>query len=220
MGLFRKKPDPISERAKMLTDQIAAIEAEIQRLSDRTENEPPNGTPFAHHQPSAKSGNHSNTSNNHSNSSSNSSPQPRLRSTALPHHQATAASHASISGSALPAPAPQTTSTASPDPVFEEVPQNRWDGSDSPATTEATESAPELGVRRNDAASVWQRFKNHVRGPVTSNPKLVHYLSAGSIQGLRPLRYEKRVARNRVIVLAAFLVLALWGVIAIFISRR
>jgi len=227
MGLFRKKPDPISERAKMLTDQIAAIEAEIQRLSDRADNEPPNGTPFAHHQPASKSGNHSssgnhsNTSNNNnSNSSSNSSPQPRLRSTALPHHQATAASHASISGSALPAPAPQTTSTASPDPVFEEVPQSRWDGSDAPATTEANESAPELGVRRNDAASVWQRFKNHVRGPVTSNPKLVHYLSAGSIQGLRPLRYEKRVARNRVIVLAAFLVLALWGVIAIFISRR
>jgi hypothetical protein len=59
MGLFRKKPDPISERAKMLTDQIAAIEAEIQRLSDRADNEPPNGTPFAHHQPPSKSGNHS-----------------------------------------------------------------------------------------------------------------------------------------------------------------
>ena len=68
-------------------------------------------------------------------------------------------------------------------------------------------------------ASTWKRVKTHFQGPVASNPKLVHYLSAGSIQGLRPLRYEKRVARNRFIVLAAILVLALWGIIAIFVSK-
>jgi hypothetical protein len=127
----------------------------------------------------------------------------------LPHHQSAAAAAASP---APPAPA------AVQDPVFEEVPQARWPGLVPDA--ESPPPAPELGVRRNNASSIWQRFKHNFRGPVTSNPKLVHYLSAGSIQGLRPLRYEKRVARNRVIVLAAFLVLALWGVIAIFISRR
>ena len=33
MGLFKKKPDPISERALALNDQIAALEAQIQKLS-------------------------------------------------------------------------------------------------------------------------------------------------------------------------------------------
>jgi hypothetical protein len=78
----------------------------------------------------------------------------------------------------------------------------------------------ELGVRKYDLTSAWRRLKNQFRGPVTSNPKLVHYLSAGSIQGLRPLRYEKRVARNRVIALAVGLALALWGVIAIVMGRH
>ena len=75
-------------------------------------------------------------------------------------------------------------------------------------------------MRKDDFASTWERWKNHFRSPAASNPKLVHYLSAGSIQGLRPLRYEKRVARNRFILLAVGLVLALWAIIAIFVSRN
>jgi hypothetical protein len=43
------------------------------------------------------------------------------------------------------------------------------------------------------------------------NPKLVNYLAAGSIQGLRPMRYEKRVARNRFL----FIVL---GVLALLVG--
>ena len=39
------------------------------------------------------------------------------------------------------------------------------------------------------------------------NPKLVNYLAAGSIQGLRPMRYEKRVARNRVLALDVIVIL-------------
>ncbi|HXJ56336.1 MAG TPA: hypothetical protein VNU68_06695 [Verrucomicrobiae bacterium] len=225
MGLFRKKADPISERAKLLDDQIAALEAEIQRLSDRAAEDKPNGSPFVGSdsapQP-AQAATPSPTpatgpspaqpvgpSPTPAAASASSQNQPRLRSTALPHHQSAAGA---ASSPTPPAPA------AVQDPVFEEVPQTRWPGLVPDA--ESPPPAPELGVRRNDASSIWQRFKHNFRGPVTSNPKLVHYLSAGSIQGLRPLRYEKRVARNRVIVLAAFLVLALWGVIAIFISRR
>ena len=34
MGLFKKKPDPISERAQSLNDQIAALEAQIKKLSE------------------------------------------------------------------------------------------------------------------------------------------------------------------------------------------
>ena len=79
---------------------------------------------------------------------------------------------------------------------------------------------PELGTRKFDWATLWQRLKNNFRGPATSNPKLVSYLAAGSIQGLRPLRYEKRVARNRFILLVAGLALALWGIIWIIARNR
>ena len=62
-------------------------------------------------------------------------------------------------------------------------------------------------------------MKNLFKTPPASNPKLVNYLAAGSIQGLRPLRYEKRVARNRFIFLVVVLVLALWGILAGFFWR-
>lgn len=183
MGLFRKKLDPISERAKSLNDQIAALEEEIQRLADQKEETPAPSppSPFRPNAPAPPSS------------------QPRLRSTARPH------------GLNVPAAAP------APEPVFEEVDQERIKSEDE---MPAPPPEQELGIRKNDLASTWQRFKNHFRGPAASNPKLVSYLAAGSIQGLRPLRYEKRVARNRFIVLAVFLVLALWGLIAIFVSRR
>ena len=183
MGLFRKKLDPISERARSLNDQIAALEAEIQKLAEQKEEPPapPSPSPFRASAPTPPSS------------------QPRLRSTARPH------------GLNVPA------ATPAPEPIFEEVDQERISSEEEAPVPQPEQ---ELGVRKNDFASTWQRFKNHFRGPAASNPKLVSYLAAGSIQGLRPLRYEKRVARNRFIVLAVFLVLALWGLIAIFVSRR
>jgi len=61
MALFRKKTDPISERARALNEQIAALEAQIKQLSA-----PPS-------QPSAAP------------PTIPTSPAPRLRSTAVPH---------------------------------------------------------------------------------------------------------------------------------------
>jgi len=205
MGLFRKKPDPISERAKLLNDQIAALEAEIQRLADQKQPPPPtvkSNSPFAEAStPAAPAP----TPPAPTRPASKKSPRPRLRSTAVPH------------GLNVPASSPSPAPALAHEPIFEEVDHNRIQSSSEPVTPAHFN---ELGVRKYDMASAWKRMKNHFRGPVASNPKLVHYLSAGSIQGLRPLRYEKRVARNRFIVLAVFLVLALWGIIAIFISRR
>lgn len=193
MGLFKKKPDPISERARLLNNQIAALETEIKKLSAKPGADdppvstpaPPKASPFSPpitRPPAAVA------------------PQPRLRSTAFPKN---AAGPGAGSGSQ--------------EPIFEEVGQSR-------IQAEAESNTPahynDLGVRKYDLTSAWQRLKNHFRGPVTSNPKLVHYLSAGSIQGLRPLRYEKRVARNRFLFFAAFLVLILWGLIALIFGRR
>jgi hypothetical protein len=128
--------------------------------------------------------------------------QPRLRSTALPN--AASAGRPSASGSS---PA----MLRSHDPVFEEVDQDRLQSSGDVPTTERHYN--DLGVRKYDLPALLMRLRNHFRGPSTTNPKLVSYLAAGGLQGLRPLRYEKRVARNRFLALVVILFLVLLGII-------
>jgi hypothetical protein len=48
----------------------------------------------------------------------------------------------------------------------------------------------------------------------------VSYLAAGGIQGLRPLRREKRVARNRFFVLVAFLFFVLLGILIVHVRNK
>jgi hypothetical protein len=164
MAIFKKKADPLSERSRTLSAEIAALEAQIKQLDTQIQQ---------------------------------AQTQPRLRSTAMPH------------GAALPAVR---------EPVFEHVDHERVKSRMEPETTPA--HFHELGVRKFDLAGAWRRMKNHFHGPPASNPKLVNYLAAGSIQGLRPMRYEKRVARNRVLLLAGILFVVLWGVWAFLLRHR
>jgi hypothetical protein len=126
-------------------------------------------------------------------------PAPKFRSTALPQ------------GATIPRapekPAPPR--RAESEPVFEEIKRNPLAESGEGETPEVYN---ELGLRRYDLPALWNRIRNHFRGPTTSNPRLVNYLAAGGVQGLRPLRYEKRVARNRVVVTAAILLGVLAGI--------
>jgi hypothetical protein len=131
--------------------------------------------------------------------------QPRLRSTALP--------HGSTVSHALPSPSPAPTAE---EPIFEEVGQDLLKGQGETATT--PEHYNELGVRKYDLPALARRLRDHFRGPSTTNPKLVSYLAAGGIQGLRPLRYEKRVARNRFIFFVVILFLALLGTLLVFLK--
>ena len=91
-------------------------------------------------------------------------------------------------------------------------------------TTGENDSSPaqynDLGIRKYDLGAAIRRLINHFRGHPPANPKLVSLLAAGNIQGLRPLRYEKRVARNRFIGLVTLLVFVLWGIIAMFYRNR
>ena len=48
----------------------------------------------------------------------------------------------------------------------------------------------------------------------------MNYLAAGGVHGLRPMRYEKRVARNRFILLVVVLFLILLGVISVFVRNH
>ena len=168
MAVFKKKPDPISERARALNEEIAALEAQIRKLDSKN--------------PTA--------------------PSPRLRSTAMPQG---AAAHAPAQPSTPPAPVQR-------EPIFEDVDQNRLQSKDEAPVS--NEHFNDLGVRKYDLPAFLQRVKNHFRGPSTANPKLVNYLAAGSIQGLRPLRYEKRVHRNRLLFLVAALLIVLVGIFA------
>jgi len=130
-------------------------------------------------------------------------PVPRLRSTAVPHG-------ATVARAPVP-PAP----TPAPEPVFEEIKPVR-----PSAEADTPEHFNELGVRKYDLPGLFERFSRHFRRPTTSNPRLVTYLAAGGVQGLRPLRYEKRVARNRFIALVIFLFAILVGIISIFVHNR
>jgi hypothetical protein len=170
MAWFSKNRDPISDRERLLNDEIAELESQIQKLDARLQR-------------------------NHS--------HPRLRSTATPH--GTTVSHAS----------PETEQTVltpvAHEPIFEEVDQNRLNAKTEVVST--PEHYNDLGVRKYDLTALLRRARNQFRGPSTTNPKLVSYLAAGGIQGLRPMRYEKRVARNRFFALVIFLFLMLLGLI-------
>lgn len=72
------------------------------------------------------------------------------------------------------------------------------------------------GIRKFDLAALWSRLQHHFRGPNANNPRMVQYLAAGSVHGLRPLRYERRVARNRFIGLFVLLVLILFGLAKVY----
>ena len=168
MGWSKKKPDPITDRARALSEQIAALEAQIKQLDSKLAED--------------KS-------------------TPRLRPATVPQ------------GAAIPAPVtpPSPSRSKSTEPIFEEVDQARLKDRNAPSTPEHYN---DLGIRKYDLAALINRIKSNFRSPSTSNPKLVSYLAAGSIQGLRPMRYEKRVARNRFLFFASALLLLLIGLLA------
>ncbi len=174
MAWFRKRPDPISERAQALNDEIARLETQIKQLDAQMQRD---------------------------------QSQPRLRSTALP--------HTGPAGHTAPVPAAPPVPVVG-DPIFEDVDQDALKARNNGGTT--PDHYNELGVRKYDLPALLRRIRGHFRGPSTTNPKLVSYLAAGGIQGLRPLRYEKRVARNRFIFFVVILFLALLGTLLVFLK--
>jgi hypothetical protein len=135
-------------------------------------------------------------------------PSPKLRSTAIPHGETV--SH----NSEKPVPAPKPVSH---EPVFEEINSKSISAR---AEAESPDHYNDLGVRKYDLPALWARLKNNFRGPTSANPRLVSYLAAGSVGGLRPMRYEKRVARNRFIALVIVLFFILVGVISLFVRNH
>ena len=81
---------------------------------------------------------------------------------------------------------------------------------------------PASHIRRSFATH-WPAVRimpGSLRGPTTTNPKLVNYLAAGGVQGLRPMRYEKRVARNRFLALVLVVFVILFGIFVVFLRNN
>jgi hypothetical protein len=174
MGLFqKKKADPITDRARALNAEIAALEEKIQKLNQQIQ---------------AGQG-------------------PRLRSTVYP------------SGAAGPGKSPAAAAApVAGEPIFEEVHQKKLTQPPDPAAT--PQHFNELGVRKFDLLAVWRNLKKQFAARPVANPKLINYLAAGSIQGLRPLRYEKRIARNRFLLLVGWVTVIFLGLLFWFIAHR
>ncbi len=164
MAWFKKKADPISDRARALSAEIAALESKIKKYESQVE-ETPAGL--------------------------------RLRSAAVPRQNS-----------------PNQPATKPTVPVFEKIDTRSLTKPAEPAIS--PEHFNEFGVRKLDLPALFRRVREQFRGPTASNPKLINYLAAGGIQGMRPLRREKRIARNRTIALAIILLLLLLGLFAVF----
>jgi hypothetical protein len=130
---------------------------------------------------------------------------PKLRSTTLPHGATISRLH---DAAAPPPPKPAL------EPVFEEVKPVRADDE-----TASPDQFNELGVRKYDLPAFFDRLRRQFSRPAASDSRLVTYLAAGGVRGLRPLRYEKRVARRRFIVLVAVLLVILFGIFYTFYRR-
>ncbi len=175
MSLLKRKPDPVSERARALNAELNELQRQIQRLESQLQNAMPQG---------------------------------RFRSTALPRGP-------TVTHTNQP---PAQVQNPNHEPVLEIVDRAVLEiNTENPTTPDHFN---EFGVRKYDLVALVNRLKCFLRGPTASNPKLVSYLAAGSIQGPRPLRYEKRVARNRFIALVIVLFVMLLGILSVFVRTR
>jgi len=122
-----------------------------------------------------------------------------------------------LRSTALPGGSKVTAVPTSAAPVFEDVDQKRLKAAPAAAPAHAH---PELNPRPRGGAGTLQNLKRHFGLTPTGNPKLVKLLDSGQIRGLRPLRYERRVARNRFFVLSAVLLAVLYGLFKTIMGGR
>lgn len=71
----------------------------------------------------------------------------------------------------------------------------------------------EYGQRKYDLPGLWRSLRAKLSQPPPSgSSELVRLLAAGGAPELRPLRYERRIARNRFLALLAMLILVVFGI--------
>lgn len=103
------------------------------------------------------------------------------------------------SGPSHPA-APQRPSP-SPAPAPFSIPGPRTGGLGSQAPSD-----------RFNLVEAWQRLVQRLGFHPRRPSGLVHLMAAGSVHGLRPLRYERKIARRRFLLSLSLLLLLLYGI--------
>lgn len=191
LPLFRKPKDALTRHDRELAAEIERLEKEIARLSNPKAPSPP-----------AKA------------SAKRPSPVPRT--------SPGGASRVPDPAGLTPASSPPCSAvTGRPTPgayPSSPLPLREPTSSEAPRTVRDDHFNAQ-GVRKFDLAAAWKRLAGWFSSPPPTNPQMIRYLASGSVQGLRPLRYERRVARNRFIGLFLLLFVILWGLLAVYFGR-
>jgi hypothetical protein len=86
----------------------------------------------------------------------------------------------------------------------------------TPAPTPISVVGPRSGASvpadRFNLVEAWQRWMQRLGGQPRRPSGLVHLMAAGSVHGLRPLRYERKIARRRFVLSLSLLLLLLYGI--------
>ncbi|HAV63624.1 MAG TPA: hypothetical protein DCY13_14815 [Verrucomicrobiales bacterium] len=133
--------------------------------------------------------------------------EPRVRQTAYP---ARSSRNPDTGGDNRPANAPG-------EPVFEPVDQHKLQQAAPNPFKDRTERQDGQALKREGSTTLVERFNRFFRGPTSSNPKLVSYLAAGNIHGLQPLRYERRVARNKLLLWIVIFIILIVGFLKVLL---
>ena len=81
--------------------------------------------------------------------------------------------------------------------------------------------APQIPPGRFNLVEAWHRFVERLAGRPRSASGLVTLMAAGSVHGLRPLRYERKIARRRFLLsLGLLLHLIFCGGIVLLIMNQ
>lgn len=81
------------------------------------------------------------------------------------------------------------------------------------STTDKSAATAELSHLYHAARSRLQALRGRFGHPDPNRTKLVNYLAAGSFEGMRPLRYERRIARNRILFLTLCFLLVFFTIL-------
>lgn len=116
-------------------------------------------------------------------------PPPSSSSRSAPSIQSTSSSWSTFEASSVrPTPAPAPISVAGP------------------------RTGPAVPADRFNLVEVWQRWMQRLGGQPRRPSGLVNLMAAGSVHGLRPLRYERKIARRRFLLSLGLLLLLLYGI--------
>ena len=82
----------------------------------------------------------------------------------------------------------------------------------APVSVAGPRTGPAVPADRFNLVEVWQRWMQRLGGQPRRPSGLVNLMAAGSVHGLRPLRYERKIARRRFLLSLGLLLLLLYGI--------